>query len=77
MKLIDAIDLAKACGLKTVREAFSNVDLHATMIFSYKEMEGELQELYVEVKNLFDEMDIDTRNDIAIEEYEKFIGGKK
>lgn len=77
MKLINAVDIAKSCGLNTIKEAFANIDIHATMVFSYKEMEGELQELYVEVKNLFEEMDVDTRDDITIEQYEKFIGGIK
>ena len=77
MKLIDAIDLAKACGLKTVKEAFSNVDLHAMNIFSYTKIYDELKELRDEIVELYIQMNIDSREDITIEAYEKFLGGKK
>ena len=77
MKLIKAVDIAKSCGLITIKEAFANIDIHATMIFSYKEMEGELQELYVEVDNLYKEMNKSIDDEITIEEYEKHIGGIK
>ena len=77
MKLIKAVDIAKACGLNTIKQTFANIDIHATMVFSYKEMEGELQELYVEIDNLYKEMNRSIDDEITIEEYEKHIGGLK
>jgi dihydroorotate dehydrogenase len=77
MKLVDAVDIAKACGLTTIKDAFANIDIHATMVFAYTKMEEELNELYKEIIALFEEMDVETREDITIEEYENFIGGIK
>lgn len=46
MKLSKACDIGLACGLRTLREAVVNIDLHATSIFSYDEIVKEMAELY-------------------------------
>lgn len=48
MKLIDALELGKDCGLATVGEAVLNIDFHSSNLFSYSEIEEELSELYNE-----------------------------
>lgn len=46
MKLYDALNLGKDCGLETVNEAISNVEIHGTSLFLYIEMDKEYHELY-------------------------------
>lgn len=49
MKLSKDCDIGLACGLRTLREAVVNIDLHATSIFSYDEIVKEMAELYKEL----------------------------
>lgn len=53
MKLIDAIDIAKACGLTTIGEAVFNIKIHAMNIFTYGEETKEISELEKEA-SLYD-----------------------
>lgn len=48
MKLYDACDIGKACGLETVGEAVLNISMHAISIFAYDQLNDELNELYSE-----------------------------
>ena len=48
MKLVNAKELGKACGLETDGEAVLNVVIHASQIFEYDEIEQELQELEID-----------------------------
>lgn len=45
MTLIDCLEIAEDCMLETVGEAIFNVKLHAGNIFSYSEIDKELNEL--------------------------------
>jgi len=48
MKLKDAIEFGKDCGLNTVEECVSNIEIHAMNLFRYTEINKELKELYDE-----------------------------
>jgi len=52
MKLEECFNLAEACGLTTIGEAFDNVRIHAINIFIYEEITKELQELVDEIDGL-------------------------
>lgn len=45
MKLFTCLDIAEACGLETLKEAYVNIDYHATNTFVYDEIEREMTEL--------------------------------
>lgn len=45
MKLKDCIELAEECGLDTLEEAFSNIEIHAGNLFAYTEITKEIEEL--------------------------------
>ena len=51
MKIKKACEIAKVCGLKTIGEAILNIELHANTLFSYDELNKELNELYEDAKN--------------------------
>ena len=51
MKLSKAIEIGHECGLERPEECVNNVLLHATMLFTYDEMENELAELIEDAKN--------------------------
>ena len=51
MKLALARDIGYDCGLSTDAECIANIELHATSLFDYKEMEAEIKELYDELPN--------------------------
>lgn len=46
MKLEDCLYIGRECGLSTVGEAVLNVMLHAVNIFSYSDINEQLEELY-------------------------------
>lgn len=50
MKLNACLDMARDCGLDTYREAIANVEVHATMLFNYNEINKEISELHMEFK---------------------------
>ena len=77
MKLISAVDIAKACGLRTIKDAFANIDIHCMSIFAYTRIEEELIELKCDIIDLFNIFgrDVSSDDDITIEEYENYIGG--
>lgn len=60
VKLKDACDIAIACGLTTVGEAWYNIKMHAISIFDYSKINEELTELRDEI-NLV--------GDVTIEDY--------
>ena len=51
MKLKDALEIGKECGLTTVSEAIYNIRLHAMNIFLYGEEQKEYHELCEEYRN--------------------------
>lgn len=52
MKVLAMLELGKECGLQTVSEAYSNVNLHCSSLFIYDKMEEEFEELHKEAKEL-------------------------
>lgn len=50
MKLKDAVEIAKACGLTTIGEAVFNIKFHAMCIFEYGKEVEEYKELIEECK---------------------------
>jgi hypothetical protein len=53
MKLKEAIELGHDCGLETVEECIRNVEIHATMLFKYEDINKELNELHNEWKDQY------------------------
>ena len=51
MKVKEACEIAEDCGLETIGEAILNIKLHAISLFSYDELNKELDELYEDAKN--------------------------
>ena len=51
MKLIEALNIAKACGLNTVGEAVMNIRLHAVSLFPFEDLPSEFEQLESEVKS--------------------------
>lgn len=51
MKLKDALEIGKDCGLTDMGEAVLNIEIHAMNIFIYDEEEQELAELFKEVND--------------------------
>lgn len=47
MKLKTCLEIAEDCGLETVGEALFNIELHATSLFPYSEINKELAELHL------------------------------
>lgn len=52
MKLKECLELGQDCGLETMREAIRNVYIHSSSMFSYSEIQKELDELYAEAEEL-------------------------
>lgn len=50
MKLFNAMDIANACGLTELSEAYFNIDLHCGQIFPYDKINEEMKELRDELK---------------------------
>ena len=50
MKLAECIELGHACGLSSLNSCVLNVEIHATSLFTYDEINKELQELYLDLK---------------------------
>ena len=50
MNLIDAVEIAKGCGLETIGEAIYNIRLHSGNIFNYGEEVSEYKELCANFK---------------------------
>lgn len=48
MHIWDALKLGKECGLKTVIEALYNVQLHSSSLFTYEQIDRELEQLWHE-----------------------------
>ena len=51
MKVKEACEIAEECGLETIGEAILNIEIHATSLFLYSELNKELRELYEDAKN--------------------------
>ena len=43
MKIQTALEVAKDCGLETVGEAIYNVKIHAGSLFSYSDIQKEIE----------------------------------
>jgi len=52
MKLKSAISLAESCGLRTINEAITNVEIHSMMLFKIKDIQNEINEIYLEIEEL-------------------------
>lgn len=50
MKLKEAMELGMICGLETIEECLLNIELHATSLFAYSELNQELNELYEDLE---------------------------
>ena len=53
MKLAEAIEIGKECGLETIEEFILNIELHSVSLFSYDKIREELNELYQELKKQY------------------------
>jgi len=51
MKLKEALEIAKDCGLEDVGESLYNITMHAMSIFNYNEEKQEIEELFKDFKN--------------------------
>jgi hypothetical protein len=51
MRLIEALNIAKACGLNTVGEAVMNISLHAVSLFPFEDLPSEFEQLESEAKS--------------------------
>ncbi|MFH0334709.1 hypothetical protein [Clostridium perfringens] len=51
MKLKRAIKIGKDCGLETIGEAICNIELHASSIFDFDEIQEEIKELHNDFEN--------------------------
>jgi len=49
MKLSNCIEIAIACGLTTLGEAYDNINFHALSLFLYDEIDKEMYELQMEI----------------------------
>lgn len=58
MKLKAACEIAEACGLETVGEAIRNIEIHAISLFTYDELDKEMNELYDEAAYYMKEVSI-------------------
>ena len=52
MKLNEALAIGYDCGLETVGEAITNIEVHAMNLFVYSKIKDELNELYAELGDL-------------------------
>ena len=52
MKLKEALEIGIDCGFETARECIRNIDSHVTSLFSYSEIDKEMDELYAEAEEL-------------------------
>jgi len=50
MKLKEAIEIGKTCGLHSIEESINNIIIHSTMLFPYNSINKELTELKTEAK---------------------------
>ena len=51
MKLKRAIKIGKDCGLETIGEAICNIELHASSMFDFDNIQEEIEELHNDFKN--------------------------
>ncbi|EGT3619388.1 hypothetical protein FJ641_08280 [Clostridium perfringens] len=51
MKLKRAIKIEKDCGLETMGEAICNIELHASSMFDFDNIQEEIEELHNDFKN--------------------------
>ena len=53
MKLKTALEIGIDCGLETIGESLYNIQIHSPSLFTYAEINKELNELVIERNNLF------------------------
>lgn len=53
MKLKQALEIGLDCGLETIGEAILNINNHSGNIFSYENINKEIDELISDANNLF------------------------
>ena len=73
MKLINALELGKECGLKNVSSSLLNVEHYAMNMFVYSEINKEFKELVEEYNNLYKKGIID--GSTSIDEALKILKG--
>lgn len=52
MRLEEAVEIARECGLETYGEAYRNIVVHAMNLFAYPSIPEEIQELERELEAL-------------------------
>ncbi len=52
MTLTNACEIAEDCGLTTVGEAITNIEIHAPSFFDYDKLSDEIKELHNDAKNI-------------------------
>lgn len=50
MTLQDCLELGKECGLMTLDECVTNVEIHSSSLFKYDDLVKELTELYEDIE---------------------------
>ena len=51
MKVEQACKIGNMCGLHTIGEAITNIELHAAQLFTFDKIDTELKELYIDAHN--------------------------
>lgn len=59
MTLREACEFGYDCGLKTLKEAIVNIQIHANSLFCYDKIDDELHELYVKARKYSPKMSIE------------------
>lgn len=75
MKLKKAVRIAESCGLCTIKEAFSNVEMNIDHFFVLQSIDQELNELTLDIKKIAKEYGI-TEEEILnwkIKEYKLYV----
>lgn len=63
MTLKSCLEIGIECGLKTISEAMLNIEIHALSIFSYSDLNKELEQLYKEKEELLQKTDFSNNDE--------------
>lgn len=75
MTLKNCLEIGIECGLKTISEAILNIEIHAMNIFSYSELNEELEQIYEEKEGLLSQSHFsDASNSKDVLEWLKIVG---
>ena len=53
MKLSEALEIGKDCGLLSAKECILNIEIHSTMFFKYADIQKELDELHMDYRKKY------------------------